>query len=88
MSTFSILRKIFYVIDLNDDLVYYFTPFKNMNHEDYKKWFKDNRRKKKLLPIWYYEDSKLKNYIKNKILDLRTLMINAMVKLNIKGKPH
>ena len=73
---------------LNDELVHQFTPFKGMSHKNYKKWFKDNRRKKKLLPIWYYEDSKLNIYIKNKVLDLRARAINTMKKLGIKGKPH
>lgn len=73
---------------INDELVYQFTPFKDMNHKDYKKWFKNNRRKKKLLPIWYYEDSKLLIFMKNKALDLRALIINTMVMLCVKGKPH
>lgn len=76
------------ITDLNDEMVYRFTPFSGMSHKDYKKWFKANRRKKKLLPIWYYEDSKLKTYIKNKLLDLRALMIGIMVKLSVKGRPR
>ena len=74
--------------DLNDKLVDQFTPYKDLCHQSYKQWFKENRRKKKLLPLWYYDDSKLMIYIKNKILDVRAIVIDIMVKLSLKGKPH
>ena len=61
------------------------TPFRNMDNEEYKKWYKLNRfHKDKGLPIYYFEDSigtiKFKNYLNR----LRDKLIFIVVKIGLK----
>lgn len=61
-------------------------PYENMSPEEYIKFFKQHRIQKKLLPIFYYDDSSLVYFIKCKFVSFRGSLINALVKIGAKGQ--
>jgi len=58
--------------------------FTNMSISEYIKWFKKNRKKKRLLPIYKYNDSYLANKFKNFWVISRQKIITALFKLGLK----
>jgi len=63
------------------------TPFKGMDHLNYCHWFKQHRRKKKLLPIYYDYKPGLSNYSKDSWNYIRTSLIQLLILLNFKKGP-
>ncbi len=61
------------------------TPFSGMSHDDYIKWFKKNRRKKILLPVYADSRSTLTNRIRNTWVKGRHALINILSAANLKG---
>lgn len=65
--------------DIKSETMDKFTPFKGMNHKEYKKWYKKNHfHRNKGLPIYYFNDSARTVYIKNKINKLRDFAIKIL----------
>ena len=73
---------------VEDELVKKFTPYSGMSSDEYAIWFKHNRRKRKLLPIWYYNDGIKSIWLKKRMLDFREFIVRTMKSLKIKGGPH
>lgn len=63
------------------------TPFRSMSHQEYISWFKKNRRKRKLLPIYKNMNQHFVNVIKDRVVSARQKGIKALVKLKLKGSP-
>ncbi len=63
------------------------TPFSDMNHEEYIKWFKINRRKRKGLPIYKNPNDYIINLLKTKWVLARQNIISLMMKMRIKKGP-
>lgn len=64
------------------------TPFSEMGKKKYEKWFAENRRKNKFLPIYKsYKDIYLNNF-KDFEIKVRKEFIDLLVKLNLKGHPN
>jgi poly-gamma-glutamate synthesis protein (capsule biosynthesis protein) len=55
-----------------------------MAHQEYISWFKNNRRKKKLLPVYANYDSELLNKVRYWFVILRNIGIEFLVKANLK----
>lgn len=55
------------------------TSFFGMNRKEYNLFLKMNRVQKKLLPIFYYEDSRFIYFLKLKIVEIRQQVINVLV---------
>ena len=55
------------------------TFFSGMNRKKYNLFFKRNRVQKKMLPIFYYEESRLIYFLKLKIVRIRQQVINVLV---------
>lgn len=51
------------------------TPYSGMSHGDYKKWFKKNRVKRKLLPIYRDYDEVGQNWLFDRFVSLRHLLL-------------
>ena len=64
------------------------TPFAGMAHQEYISWFKNNRRKKKLLPVYANYDSDLLNKFRDWFVILRQIGIEFLVKANLKRNPQ
>ena len=64
------------------------TPFAGMAHQEYISWFKNNRRKKKLLPVYANYDSELLNKFRNRFVLLRQIGVEFLSKMNWKGNPR
>lgn len=62
-------------------------PFLDLDRKIYVKWFKQNRRKKKFLPI-FSSDERVEQLIKYVWIRMRETMIHVLLKLNIKSGPH
>ena len=60
------------------------SPFENMSSSAYKKWFKSNRFQKKMLPVFYFNDSQLLVKIKFLWIQFRHFIIMKLVQLNLK----
>jgi len=60
------------------------TPFDNMIHDKYIKWFEKNRKKKRLLPIYKNYNSKFKKVINKLIVINRQKIIDLLVRLKVK----
>src|SRR5699024_363073 len=70
---------------LSEDLkIQRLTPFAGMDQNEYAKWFKVNRVKRKGLPIYFWDDSKIKTAFKNKWVNARGKIINTLLKLGLK----
>jgi len=63
------------------------TPYRGMSHDDYKKWFRANRRKNKLLPIYHDYRHIIVNKLKDNFVKTRSFAIDKMVDLGLKGGP-
>lgn len=57
------------------------TPYANLNRKDYAKFFLKNRKKRLILPVFYWEDSVLMTKLKVAFLKLRDMGITFVVKL-------
>ena len=55
-----------------------------MSHKEYIDWFKKNRIKRKLLPIYKTIDSKIEISINDNINLFRQSIINFLVKIGLK----
>jgi len=60
------------------------TPFSGMNHKEYILWFKKNRLKNKLLPIYKNFQSSKEEWMKNFFMDKRQKIINYLVRKGLK----
>jgi poly-gamma-glutamate synthesis protein (capsule biosynthesis protein) len=60
------------------------TPFKGMNYSEYIIWFKKNRKKKKLLPVYKNYKSEIENNFNSFIVSSRQKVIDFMVRKGIK----
>lgn len=68
--------------DQNSEIMKKHTPFKNLNTQEYEKWYKKNHfHKNKGLPIYYWSDSKLIIKIKNIINLIRDKFLIVAIKL-------
>jgi poly-gamma-glutamate synthesis protein (capsule biosynthesis protein) len=64
------------------------TPFRDMLHEEYISWFKDNRRKRMLLPVYENMNDRLSNSLKDKFVFLRHKFIRTLLSLKLKKPPN
>lgn len=62
------------------------TPFATMNHSDYVKWFKKNRRKRILLPVYADTNHHLTNKLRNAWVRTRQALIGVAVAANMKKR--
>lgn len=53
------------------ELINKYSPYRKMNEKEYIKYFKKNRVKKILVPIWYNEKDNLENKVKDTIVIIR-----------------
>lgn len=58
----------------------YLTPFEGMEHEEYIRWFKANRCKKKMLPIYKNPTSRLETSINDRWVKIRQSLIDFIVR--------
>lgn len=58
--------------------------FEGFNDAQYLKWFKENRHKNKLLPIYTSADKSVENFIKDTFVYIRQLGIHAAVRVGLK----
>lgn len=63
------------------------TPYAGMDNDLYINWFKQNRRKKKGLPIYKNANSDFQNKIKTKWVIRRQQVINLLLTMNLKKGP-
>lgn len=68
----------------DDDLIK-LSSFSNLSHLEYIGFFKENRRKKNLLPIFYESDTTLSYQLKKTFLNIRAFIIKNMFLLGLKG---
>lgn len=73
--------------DFNDSDFDQLTPFRGMSHREYQRWFRINRRKKKLLPIYVNYRHSIRNHLKDCYVKARAVAINKAVELGLKGGP-
>ena len=59
----------------------------NLSMEGYDIWFKKNRVKNKLLPIYYQNESECSIFFKNLFLKIRTLIIDFLQYFGLKTGP-
>lgn len=63
------------------------TPFREMSHKKYCKWFKKNRRKSFFLPIYYNYKNNICNKCKDGWVKIRQLVIKLLLKYRLKNSP-
>ena len=63
------------------------TPYAGMQHKEYVRWFRSNRRKKKLLPVYVDFRHRLRNDAKDKFVSLRQFALDKLVEIGLKGAP-
>lgn len=68
--------------------VHELTPFAGMSHRDYKIWFRGHRRKRRLLPVYDDMDDDKLNFAKDRLVISRQKLIDAAVRLGLKGGPR
>ncbi len=68
----------------HSDQVSVLTPFRDMNHQAYCRWFKKNRNKKKLLPVFKEIQSVKTNRLKVAWVKLRDMLLQVLLLLNLK----
>jgi poly-gamma-glutamate synthesis protein (capsule biosynthesis protein) len=73
--------------DFDDAGLVRLTPYRGMSHEEYQRWFRLNRRKKKLLPVYADYRHRIRNGLKDQFVKLRAIAINKSVELGLKGGP-
>jgi hypothetical protein len=71
--------------DINKKNCKLYAEFSGFSDEDYTAWFKDHRKKKKLLPVFKVGDSSLMIWLKEKWVLLRGTGIDLLVLLRIKS---
>lgn len=64
------------------------TPFAGMEHAEYVQWFRENRRKRKGLPVFVDYRQRYRNHLKDATVMLRQTMIEALLRLHLKGGPR
>ena len=62
------------------------SPFVGMNDSEYEKWFKQNRCKKRLLPVFKEYNKSLNNDVKYAWLNMRQKIINLMFSAGLKKR--
>jgi poly-gamma-glutamate synthesis protein (capsule biosynthesis protein) len=72
---------------LESDRIDELTPYKGMSHSEYIGWFRQNRRKKKLLPIYADYRHRYRNFAKNRFVRTRQFALDKLVELGLKGSP-
>lgn len=63
------------------------SPYQGMAHEEYKKWFRRNRRKRKLLPVFDDLKNIRLNYIKTEWVLFRGMLLRVLQISGLKGAP-
>lgn len=63
------------------------TPYRNMDREDYASWFRLHRRKRILLPVYTQFDQPLINWVKDRWVQLRQMLISLIYVVGLKAKP-
>lgn len=61
------------------------TPFRDLPHDDYVAWFRMNRRKRKLLPVYRDYRSRMGNLLRDRYVNLRQWGIETLVRLSLKS---
>lgn len=69
----------------NDNELMALSNFSKLNHLEYVDFFKKNRRKKNLLPIFHEMDTTFSYQVKKAFLNLRAFIIKKMFLLGLKG---
>lgn len=69
----------------NDNDLNQLSSFSKLNHSEYIKFFKKNRRKKNLLPIFHESDTTFSYQLKKAFLNIRAFIIKKMFLLGLKG---
>ena len=64
------------------------TPYQGMEHRDYINWFKQHRRKKKLLPIYRHVDSTIMNHLLDIWVRVRQHLVYSLFKCGLKQGPR
>jgi hypothetical protein len=64
------------------------TPYVDMSHDEYIRWFEKNRTRKRGLPIYRNYNHTWRNLLKDKYVRTRQSFIEALVHLGIKGGPR
>lgn len=68
------------------ELVNKLTPFMGFSHTQYVDWFRKNRKKRLLLPVYKSSESRVSNLFRDWWVMLRGYLIHLLVKLNSKHK--
>lgn len=61
------------------------STFSQLNSSHYVKFFKDNRRKRNLLPIFHEKDTSFKYKLKRNFMSKRATLISTLFKIGLKG---
>ena len=59
--------------------------FEGISHREYIKWFRQNRVKRKFLPIYQEPDSGIGNYYRDQWVGFRQMLIHLLLKANLKS---
>lgn len=60
-------------------------PFEGATHQEYAEWFKANRCKKKLLPIYYDYEQSLSNRARDNFVGARQVLLDAAIRVGLKS---
>jgi hypothetical protein len=60
------------------------TPFDGLSHDEYIQWFKKNRKKNKLLPIYKNYKSEFENTFNGVVVKYRQILIDTLVRIGAK----
>ena len=92
-------QVLWYDFDQNNDIIYKhstglesdriaeLTPFQGMDSSEYLSWFRKNRRKKKLLPVYVDYRHVFRNFLKDKFVLGRQIILDKAVEFGLKGAP-
>ncbi|HEX2733489.1 MAG TPA: CapA family protein [Polyangiaceae bacterium] len=61
------------------------TPFAGMSHADYRVWFRKNRRKTRLLPVFADIEARRTNLLKQRWVEVRHGLIGVLRSVKLKG---
>lgn len=64
------------------------TPYTDMPHGEYVRWFRSNRTRRRGLPVYEDYRSIQRNRIKDRYVKLRQKVVQALVHLRLKGSPR
>jgi len=74
--------------DLNDSKkIKELTPYQSYSPDRYISFFREHRRKKNLLPVFYNYNHEYRNLIKKKFVQFRHIGIKTVLNLGLKGGP-